>query len=91
MQLNSFSFFVLIFMFLQNSRIRGFRVALRAAEWFFISVHVSPAAGIFSYETEFQKRSRKAQLEHTAMKKGREEELLYNSSHVTFASHTFDN
>ena len=23
--------------------------------------------------------------------KGREEELLYNSCHVTFASHTFDN
>ncbi len=26
-----------------------------------------------------------------ARKKGREEELLYDSSHVTFASHTFDN
>ena len=37
-QLNSFSFFVLIFMFLQNSRICRFRVALRAAEWFFILV-----------------------------------------------------
>ena len=49
-------------MFLQNSRIRRFRVALRAAKWFFISVHVfdvfldqQDSHFLFFYKCDYQK------------------------------------
>ena len=49
-------------MFLQNSRICRFRVALRAAEWFFISVHVfdvfldqQDSHFLFFYKCDYQK------------------------------------
>ena len=50
-------------MFLQNSRIDEFRVALRAAEWFFISVHVFDVVFISAGFMDLESKSDKSKSE----------------------------
>ena len=47
----------------QNSRIRRLRVALRAAEWFFISVHVFDVVFISAGFMDLESKSDKSKSE----------------------------